>query len=138
MGQTGPAEYQLRAAVTLSPLDSRARDKLGQLLAETGRLEEAEDQFRASIRLEPNVNAYDFLGMLNIRRHAMEAAERDFRAALSLDGSDSNAHFGLGYIYNGAGRKADALIQYQAGLAKDPTSPQALAAVQELRLEARK
>jgi Flp pilus assembly protein TadD len=138
MGQTGPAEYQLRAAVTLSPLDSRAREKLGQLLAETGRLEEAEDQFRASIRLEPNVIAYDFLGMLNIRRQAMEAAERDFRAALSLDGSDSNAHFGLGYIYNAAGRKADALSQYQAGLVKDPTSPQALAAVQELRLEAGK
>jgi Tfp pilus assembly protein PilF len=71
--------------------------------------------------------------MLNIRRHAMEAAERDFRATLSLDESDSNAHFGLGDIYKAAGRKAEALSQYQAGLVEDPTNAQALAAVQELR-----
>jgi hypothetical protein len=50
-----------------------------------------------------------------------------------LDESDSNAHFGLGYLYKAAGRKAEALSQYQAGSVKDPTNPQALAAVQELR-----
>ena len=38
MGLRGPAELQLRAAVALSPLDTRARNKLGQLLFETGRL----------------------------------------------------------------------------------------------------
>ena len=133
MGQTALAEPQLRAAVALAPLNSRARDKLGELLAETGRLDEAEEQFRASIRIEPSVFTYDFLGMLDIRRHAAEAAERDFRAALSLDGSDSNAHFGLGHIYKAAGRKAEALGQYQAGLVGDPTDAEAQAAVQKLR-----
>ena len=133
MGQTEAAEPQLRAAVALSPLNTRAHNKLGQLLVETGRLDEAEEQFRASVRLEPNAFAYDFLGAIDVRRRAMEAAERDFRATLSLDESDSNAHFGLGYIYKAAGRKAEALSQYQAGLVKDPTNPQALAAVQELR-----
>jgi tetratricopeptide (TPR) repeat protein len=133
MGQTGPAETQLRAAVALSPLNTRARNKLGQLLVETGHLDEAEDQFRASIRIEPSVFACDFLGAIDVRRRAREAAERDFRAALSLDESDSNAHFGLGFLYKAAGRKAEALSQYQAGLLKDPTNPQALAAVQELR-----
>jgi Flp pilus assembly protein TadD len=62
----------------------------------------------------------------------MGEAERNFRAALSLDESDSNAHFGLGYLYKAAGRNAEALSQYQAGLVKDPTNPQALAAVQKL------
>lgn len=133
MGQMGPAEPQLRAAVALSPLSARAHNKLGQLLVDTGRLDEAEDQFRASIRIEPSALAYDFLGMLNIRRHQVETAEGNFRAALGLDESDSNAHFGLGYIYKAAGRKADALSQYQAGLVKDPANPQALAAVQNLR-----
>ncbi len=135
MGQAGPAETQLRAAVALAPLNTRAHNKLGQLLVETGRLDEAEEQFRASVRLEPSTLAYDFLGAIDIRRHAMEAAERDFRAALSLDESDSNAHFGLGFLYKAAGRKAEALSQYQAGLVKDPANPQALAAVQELRHE---
>jgi tetratricopeptide (TPR) repeat protein len=133
MGLRDPAEPQLRAAATLQPLNTRARNKLGRLLFDEGRVSEAEDQFRASIRIEPNALAYDFLGMLNIHRGAMGEAERDFRAALSLDGSDSNAHFGLGFLYKAAGRKAEALSQYQAGLVKDPNDPQALAAVQKLR-----
>ena len=133
MGLAGPAEFQLRKALAISPLDSRVRNELGQLLVPEGRTDEAEDQFRASIRIEPNALACDFLGMLDIRRGAMEEAERDFRAALSLDGSDSNAHFGLGHIYKAAGRQAEALNQYQAGLVKDPTNPQGLAAVEKLR-----
>jgi tetratricopeptide (TPR) repeat protein len=133
MGLAGPAEFQLRKALAISSLDSRVRNELGQLLVQEGRMEEAEDQFRTLIRIEPNALAYDFLGMINIRRRAMEEAERDFRAALSLDSSDSTAHFGLGYLYKAAGLKAEALSQYQAGLVKDPTNPQALAATRELR-----
>jgi Tfp pilus assembly protein PilF len=135
MGMAGPAELQLRAALALSPPDYRTLNELGQLLLDEGRVSEAEDQFRASVRNEPNVLAYDFLGEINIRQGAVEAAERNFRAALSLDESDSNAHFGLGYLYKAAGRKAEAQSEYQAGLVKDPTNPQALAAVHELRQE---
>ena len=133
MGLAGPAEFQLRKALALPPPDSRVPNELGQLLVQEGRTDEAEDQFRASIRIEPNALAYDFLGEINIRRRAWGEAERDFRAALSLDESDSNAHCGLGYLYKAAGRKAEALSQYQAGLVKDPANPQALAAVQKLR-----
>jgi tetratricopeptide (TPR) repeat protein len=133
MGLRDPAELQFRAAVALSPNNTRARNTLGQLLFDTGRPNEAEEQFRASVRSKPSALAYDYLGMITIRRRAVEEAERDFRAALSLDGSDSNAHFGLGFLYKAAGRKAEALSQYQAGLVRDPNNPQALAAVQELR-----
>jgi Flp pilus assembly protein TadD len=133
MGLTGPAELQLRAAVALSPMDTRAHNKLGQLLVAEGRPNEAEEQFRASLRSRPNALAYDFLGMFNIHRGAVAEAARDFRAALSLEGADSYAHFGLGDIYKAAGRKAEALREFQAGLVKDPANPQALAAVQELQ-----
>jgi len=133
MGLRDQAEPQLRAVVALAPLNSRARNKLGQLLFEEGREDEAEEQFRASVRVEPNALAYDYLGTINGRRRAWGEAERDFRAALSLEEYDSYAHFGLGDIYTLTGRKAEALNQYQAGLVKDPTNPQALAAVQELR-----
>jgi tetratricopeptide (TPR) repeat protein len=135
MGLMGPAELQLRAAVAISPIDTRAHNKLGQLLFAAGRPNEAEEQFRASVRSTPNALAYDFLGMFNIRRGAVGEAARDFGAALSLEEFDSYAHFGLGDIYKATGRKAEALSQYQAGLVKDPTNPQALAAVHELRQE---
>jgi tetratricopeptide (TPR) repeat protein len=134
MGLRDQAEPQLRAAVMFAPFNTRARNKLGQLLLHSeGRVDEAEEQFRASLRAEPNAPAYDFLGEIAIRRGALEEAERGFQAALSLDQSDSDAHCGLGYLYKAAGRKAEALSQYQAGLVTDPTNPQALAAVQELR-----
>ena len=71
--------------------------------------------------------------MINVRRGALGEAERNFQAALRLDESDSHAHFGLGDIYKAAGRKAEALSEYQAGLVKDPTNARALAAVQKLR-----
>jgi Flp pilus assembly protein TadD len=135
MGLKGPAELQFRAAVALSPIHIRARNKLGQLLVNTGRQSEAEEQFRASIRSRPNAIAYDFLGMLSKRQGDVGEAERDFLAALSLDESDSYAHFALGDMYAVAGRKAEALNQYQAGLVRDPTNPKVLAAVQELQRE---
>ncbi len=133
MGLRGPAELQFRGAVALSPLNSDARNELGQLLFAAGRQNEAEEQFRASLSGRPNVVAYDYLGTLSMRRGDVGEAARDFRAALSLDVSDSYAHFGLGDIYTLAGRKVEALRQYLAGLVKDPTNPQALAAVQKLR-----
>jgi Flp pilus assembly protein TadD len=120
-------------ALALSPLDYRALNELGQLFLDEGRVSEAEDQFRTSVRNEPNVLADDFLGEIDIRRGAVGEAERDFRAALSLQKSDSNAHFGLGYLYKAAGRNVEALSEYQAGLVGDPTNARALAAVQKLR-----
>ena len=133
MNLGGPAETQLHAAVTLSPLNQRARNELGQLLLEEGRLAEAEEEFRASARSEPNIVAYDSLGGLELRRGDSQSAERDFRAALALDEFDSQAHFGLGRLYAARGRKVEALKQYQAGLGSDPTNVEARAAVRELR-----
>jgi tetratricopeptide (TPR) repeat protein/drug/metabolite transporter superfamily protein YnfA len=133
MRQKGLAELQLRAAIALGPLDYRPRNRLGQILFDAGRPQEAEEQFRASVRSRPNALAYDFLGMFNIRRGGVREAARDFASALALEQSDSYAHFGLGDIYMLAGRKAEALSQYQAGLVEDPTNPEALAAVQELQ-----
>jgi tetratricopeptide (TPR) repeat protein len=133
MGLPGPAERELRLALALSSLDYRVFNELGRLFLEEGRVSEAEDQFRDSIRNEPNVLAYDFLGEIDTRRGALEAAERDFRNALSLDETDSNAHFGLGYVFTAAGRNGEALSQYEAGLARDPNNARALAAVRKLR-----
>ncbi len=72
MGMPGPAERELRLALALSSLDYRVLNELGRLFLEEGRVSEAEDQFRDSIRNEPNVLAYDFLGEIDTRRGALE------------------------------------------------------------------
>jgi tetratricopeptide (TPR) repeat protein len=133
MGMPALAEPELRTAVSLSPLNIRGRNMLGKLLFAQARVSEAEEQFRASLSAGPNAVAYDYLGMINYRRGAVREAEDDFRASLSLAPEDSYAHFGLGDVYQVAGRKAEALREYEAGLVKDPTNAQALAAAQQLR-----
>jgi Tfp pilus assembly protein PilF len=135
MGRPDLAEPQIRVAVALSPNNIRGRNLLGKLLFAKGRVSEAEEQFRASVRDQPNAVAYDYLGMISYRRGDVREAEYDFRASLSSEPADSYAHFGLGDIYQRAGRRAEALRQYEAGLVKDPANAQALAAVQKLRLE---
>jgi tetratricopeptide (TPR) repeat protein len=132
MGLRDQAEPPLRMAVSLAPLNPRGHNKLGQLLFEEGRDDEAEEQFRASLGVEPTALAYDYLGAIHTRQGAPGEAEQDFRAALSLDGSNSDAHCGLGHLDKAAGRKPEALREYQACLVKDPANPEALAAVRDL------
>ena len=133
MALDGPAETQLRIAIALSPLNYRAREQMGELCLEHGRLTEAEQQFRASIQAEPNTPALDALGEMALRRADTSAATSNFGAALSLDRFDSKAHFALGRIDAAAGRTSDALHEYQTGLLSDPTDLEAQSEVRRLR-----
>jgi tetratricopeptide (TPR) repeat protein len=135
MAMPGRAEAEDRIALTLMPVNNGVRNELGEVLFEEGRMREAEEQFRASLRVEGNALAYDYLGMISYRQGAAREAEEEFQAALRLQPTDSFAHFGLGDIYQFAGQTAEALRQYEAGLMQDPSNAQALAAAQKLRSE---
>jgi tetratricopeptide (TPR) repeat protein len=132
-GMEGPAELQLRAAVALAPLSIQARNGLGRFYFDNGRFPEAEEQFMRSVASEPNSLAYDSLGDIYARRGRPEQSERAFKQAMALDDFDSRAHFGLAALYVTAGRNAEAVREYQAGLRTDPANPQALAALRQLR-----
>ena len=129
------AELQFRAAVALSPLSVDAHNKLGKLYLESGRLAEAEEQYRASAASQPNWTAYYGTGECARRRGDNPAAERAYLRAVELAPVESQPHFALGTIYAAAGRKAEALREYQAGLANDPANAEALAALKKLRGE---
>lgn len=131
-GSTQQAESHFRAAIALSPLNSTAHNELGRLCWNAGRLEEAERLFRRSVEIEPNVLGYDGLGDALMRRGVYDEAEGLFKLALSLDPFDSHARFGLGENYAASGRIAEAMREYQAGLATDPHNPEALAALEKL------
>lgn len=131
-GLSGAAEIELRTAATLSPLDISARNELGQLLMDEGRFDEAEEQFRASIRSERSALAYDCLGEIELRRGDAREAESAFRSAVVVDRFDSRAHFDLGKLCAAAGRKDEALNEYRTGLMSDPTNNAALAAIGRL------
>ncbi len=132
LGQRESAEAELRRALALSPLNDRAHLELGQLLLDEGRVAEAADEFRASLRAVPSASAYDGLGTSEQRQGRSGTAEAAWRAALALDHFDSQVHFALGALYDAEGRRREALDEYRAGLVSDPQNAQALAAVRKL------
>ncbi len=132
-GSRDLAELQFRAAVALAPLSAPARNHLGQLYFASGRTDEAEEQFRRSVENLPTSLALDRLGGIYFRRGARGEAERAFRGALELDAADDFAHFGLGELYAQAGRNAEAVREYEAGLVTNPSDPEALKALDKLK-----
>ena len=129
------AELQFRAAVALSPLNVDARNKLGTLYLESGRWAEAAEQYRASAASQPNWAAYYGIGEAARRRADYLGAKQAYLRAAELAPVESQPHFALGAVYAAAGRNADALREYQAGLANDPFNAEALAAIKKLRGE---
>lgn len=131
-GLLEPAELQLRAAVALSPLNTQARNQLGKLYLDAGRLAESEEQFRHSVESQPNLVAYDSLGDIYTRRGEYDKGLEAFRHAVSLEPTDSRAHFGLAALHASRGQNSSALREYQEGLKTDPANPKALAALRHL------
>jgi tetratricopeptide (TPR) repeat protein len=138
MGQHADAELQLRAAVALSPLNVDARNKLGKRYFDSGRLPQAEEQFRHSAESEANWTAYAGLGDIYTCWNEGPRAEQAFRRALELNPYESRVRFSLGSLYASAGRREDAIREYQVGLETDPANAEARAILQKLRSDAGK
>ena len=133
MGDDSQAELQLRAAVALSPLNTHARNALGQLYLDSGRWSAAAEEFHHSVESEPNPVGYDALGDIAMHWGETGNAEADYRGALAIAPFDSHALFALGAIDAAAGRAAQALKDYNLGFETDPANPEALAAARKLR-----
>src|SRR5208337_2370681 len=82
------AKPELRTAVSLVPFNSNARNALGKLFLDEGRSAEAEEQFRRSVEIEPNLMAYGRLGLIHWQRGDVKLAEQEWREALRLAPND--------------------------------------------------
>ncbi len=85
---------------------------------------------------DANVEAYDQLGDIYLSWQDFPRAEKAFRSALAGSQFDTHAHFGLGRVLEFTSRPADALREYESGLAMDPTDATAKASAIRLRAAA--
>jgi tetratricopeptide (TPR) repeat protein len=131
-GDTARAEAELRRAVEIYPMSTRARNALGKFYFEAGNLPEAAVQYRASIDSLPNEEAWDALGDIYLREGAPGKAEEAWREALQLSTFDGHAHVSLGNVYFGSGREAEAEKEYRVVLLLDPNNADALRAMRKL------
>jgi Tfp pilus assembly protein PilF len=133
MGRGGEADWQFRIATALSPLSTHAHNSYGKFLVDSGRLDEARNEYERSASVDPTTEAYDQLGDIYLALQDQPRAEQDFRRAIGMNPFDSHAHFALGQILEATGRPGDALHEIESGLIMDPSNPAGKVAAIRLR-----
>ena len=136
MKRTAEADWEFRVATTLSPLSTRAHNNYGKFLLAQGRSEEARAEYERSVAADFNAEASDQLGEIYASWRDFPSAGKAFRQSLADNQFDTRAHFGLGQVLESTGRPADALREYESGLAMDSSNAAAKAARIRLRVSA--
>ena len=117
----GPwSEFLLRRALAFDPGNPDVLAKLGRVLRNLGRNDEALDAFRAYHEKVPG----DFQGIAQIGSSLTELgriveAERYLREALT-GFDDAQTHYNLGVVLSGMNRSAEATAEYRRALDRDP------------------
>lgn len=97
------------------------RNELGNLLVESGRLEEAVTHYRKAVKLEPGfATAWNNLGvaMAGLGRHNIAIAA--YRKAIKAVPAYALAYYNLGAAYDARGRYTRAVASYQKAIELDP------------------
>jgi superkiller protein 3 len=90
---------ELTEAERQHPQDARIRNFRGIVLVRLGKNEEAVTEYRAALRLDPQMeDAYRNLGFLKWNEHQLEPAREALDHAVALSPNDSFAHYYLGRV----------------------------------------
>lgn len=91
LGQYDQAVTKLQAAAQIQP-SAKTYELIGLIYSETGRLEQAGEELKHAVELNPDYeSAHRSLGLWYERVNNFAAAEQEYRAALSLNHDDLNA-----------------------------------------------
>jgi len=137
---TAGAERELKAAVTESPADPKARLALGQLYSSVERWPEAFEAFEALLKTDPgNRNALYMVGRTGaVSGQRLDRAEECLKRYLSQppgphEAPLANTHFRLGMVYEKKGDKAKARAEYQEAVRLDPKLEDAKKALEKVK-----
>jgi len=99
-----------RQALALDPTHADAHINLGRLLQESGDLARAEAHYRGAlgVRVE-DATAWFNLGTVLEDQHKWGGAADAYNRAVAYDPACADAYFNLAMLYEGAGRKMEAL-----------------------------
>jgi tetratricopeptide (TPR) repeat protein len=115
------SETLWRAAVAVDAACSVCRSNLGRALLDTGRLDEAEREFRASVELWPGrANPHNSLGVVFYREGRLADAAREFAIAARLKPGFAMPLNNLGVLQAHSGRLEEARQSFEAALRLAP------------------
>ncbi|RMF78047.1 MAG: tetratricopeptide repeat protein, partial [Planctomycetota bacterium] len=124
------AEKRLREVLRLS--GERAKDlgwvhaRLGTVLAQQRRIDEAIEAFQAAVAANPrDGRTMTGLGLLLGARQRLDEAIEVFEKAIRLDPVFAITHINYGAVLRRAGRLDEAIEQYRTAIRKDPNQARA-------------
>lgn len=117
------AETSYLKAIEVHPMSARAQLNLGRLRSSQKKFEDAVDPLTKAIELQPDsADANFLLGECYLQLKKGSKAVPYLNEAAKLGRPD--AHLRLGWLYNAAGMKDKAAIEYEEYLKKNPEYPE--------------
>jgi TolB-like protein len=115
------AEIEFKRAIEFRPNSSLARAQYALFLASAGRNQEALEEERIALQLDPlslinNSNLGDILAQNN----QLDQAVQQYMMVIRIDSRFGGAHGDLGYAYARQGRFPEAIREIKTGLEYDP------------------
>ncbi|MFV2069613.1 MAG: tetratricopeptide repeat protein, partial [Pirellulales bacterium] len=121
LGRRSDALIHLQQAVRLAPGRDDARNLLGMVLLDEGKVAEAIGQFRKVLASNPKfTKAYVNLGLALESTGAVDRAIGMYRQAIQIGPDNADAHNNLGNALASQGRFAEAIRQYEAAIEQSP------------------
>ena len=114
------AEAAFLKCLELKPDFSDARISLGEIYEETGKLDNAEEEYRKAYAAAQSYNASFHLAMLCYGRNRLEQALEYVQKSLQKDNRSIQAYNLQGVIFNKLGRYPEAAQSFQSILKIDP------------------
>jgi Flp pilus assembly protein TadD len=102
-----------------------AHSILGSVLADSGRLDEAQAHFDEVLRIIPNrADAHFSLGVILARKGRLEEAIAHYKQAIEMN-PDAATHYNLGNVLMAVGRSDEAITHFAEALRLDPQMAEA-------------
>ena len=105
------------------PGSARARFNYGATLQQIGRLDEAEKEYKAALRVDPNyAKVHVNMALLLMSKSKLEEAKKYYESAIQLDPHAGEVHSGYAYLLERLGRAGEARAEYENAIRLSPKS----------------
>src|SRR6184192_1800266 len=117
-----PADRSGYVAADL-PASARAHFNYGAALQQIGRLDEAEKEYNAALRVDPNyVKVHVNLALVLVSKSKLDEAKKYYKRAVQLDPSAGEVRSGYAYLLERLGRVDEARAEYENAIRLSPKS----------------
>src|SRR5437879_2645744 len=117
-----PADRSGYVAADL-PTSARAHFNYGTALQQVGRLDEAETEYNAALRVDPNyVKVHVNLALVLMSKSKLDEAKKYYERAVQLDPSAGEVRSGYAYLLERLGRPDEARAEYENAIRLSPKS----------------